>query len=72
MLERIKNEPVAVTAIIEAALALALAFGADLTGEQVATVVAFATLVLAFVARQQVTPTRAPALDDGHRDADLP
>lgn len=57
MLERIRREPVLLTGLLEAVLALALAFGFELTGEQVATILAVAVAVLSLVARSQVTPT---------------
>lgn len=58
MMERIKNEPVLVLGVVQAAVALAAAFGLDLTGEQVATIVAFSAALLSLIARRQVTPTR--------------
>lgn len=50
------REPVLVLAVVQAALALVIAFGLDLTGEQVAGIVAVSAAVLGFVARQKVTP----------------
>lgn len=58
MMERIKNEPVMVLGVIQAAIALVAAFGLNLTGDQVATLVSFSAAVLSLVARRQVTPTR--------------
>jgi hypothetical protein len=58
MIERLKNEPVAIVAAIEAALMLALAFGAPLTKEQIAGIMTLALAILAIVARGAVTPTR--------------
>lgn len=52
----ITNEPVAIVALVEAVLALVVAFGLDLSGEQVATIVAVTTTLLAVVARALVTP----------------
>ena len=54
------REPVAVVTVIEAVLALLLAFGVGLSGEQVATIVALSSAVLGLVARQRVSPTGSP------------
>ena len=54
------REPVAVVTAIEAVLALLLAFGVGLSGEQVATIVALSTAVLGLVARSRVSPTGSP------------
>lgn len=64
----IRKQPVAFAAVIEAALALIVAFGLDLTGEQVGAIVALSTAVLALPVWYSVTPTADPALDDGHGD----
>lgn len=56
MLERIKDEPVLVVALVEAVLALVVAFGLDLTTEQTAGILLVTGAVLAFVARQRVVP----------------
>lgn len=56
--ERVLNEPIMVLAVLEAGLALAIGFGLNWTGEQVALVVAFSAALLGVVARSQVTPTR--------------
>ena len=57
MLEKIKNEPVLVTALVQAVLAAAIAFGLDLNDGQVAAILGLTGAVLAFVARSQVTPS---------------
>lgn len=51
-----RREPVMFLALVETALALVMAFGLELTGEQVGVVMGFAAAVLGFVARQRVTP----------------
>lgn len=43
-------------AVVQAALALAVGFGLTISTEQMALIEAFASVVLGFVARQQVTP----------------
>jgi hypothetical protein len=57
LFERVRNEPVLVTGFVQAVLGLLLAFGLDLTNEQVGAVLALTAAVLAFVARKRVTPT---------------
>lgn len=56
MLERIRREPVLVTALTQAVLGLLLAFGLDLTNDQVGSIMALTAAGLAFVARRKVTP----------------
>lgn len=56
MLDRIRNEPVLVTALMQAALGLLLAFGLDLSNEQVGSIMAVTAAGLAFVARSRVSP----------------
>lgn len=57
MLEKIKDEPVLVTALVQSVLAAAIAFGLDLNDGQVAALLGLTGAVLAFVARSQVTPS---------------
>ena len=54
------DEPARVLAVVQALLALAVAFGVDLTAEQSAAVLALAAAVAGAleVVRSQVTPTR--------------
>lgn len=59
LVEKIRTEPVLVTALIQAVLALVAAFGLSLSAEQIGGILAVTAAVLAFVARTQVTPTRA-------------
>ena len=56
MLDRIQNEPVLVTAFVQAVLGLLLAFGLDLSNEQVGSIMALTAAGLAFIARSKVTP----------------
>lgn len=58
MIDRLKNEPVLVLGTVQALIALVVAFGLQLSGDQVATIVAFTAAVLSLIARTQVTPTR--------------
>lgn len=55
--DRITGEPVMTLAIIQMALALAVSFGLQWTGEQVGAVVAFSAAVLGWIARSQVSPS---------------
>lgn len=57
MLEKIKNEPALVSGFIAAAISLAVAFGFDLSQEQVGAIMALVVAVLAFVTRSQVSPS---------------
>ena len=50
------REPVMYMAVLQAAIALAVGFGLDWSGDQVALVTAFAAAMLGFVARSRVTP----------------
>ena len=56
IIDRIKNEPVLTLALIQAGVAMAVGFGLQWSGEQVALFVAFASAVLGWIARAQVTP----------------
>jgi hypothetical protein len=58
MVERIKNEPVLVTALVQALLIAGVNFGLDLSDGQQASILGLAAAVLALVARSQVTPSR--------------
>lgn len=53
---RIKSEPVLTLALIQAGIAMAVGFGLNWTGDQVALVVAFTAAVLGWIARSKVTP----------------
>lgn len=57
-IERVRNEPVLVTGFVQAILGLLLAFGLDLSKEQVGSIMVLTAALLAFVARGKVTPTR--------------
>lgn len=58
MLEFIKDEPAMLMAVVQALLALLLAFGLELTTEQVGAILAFSAAVLGLVVRKQVVPKR--------------
>jgi hypothetical protein len=58
LIEKVRNEPVLITALVAALIALVTAFGLNLTNEQVGAINAVVVAILGFVARGQVTPTR--------------
>lgn len=56
IIDRIKGEPVLTLALIQAGIAMAVGFGLNWTGDQVALASAFAAAVLGWIARSRVTP----------------
>jgi hypothetical protein len=56
LLDKIRNEPVLVTAFVTALIALFVAFGLDLSDTQTAAILGVVGAVLALVARSRVTP----------------
>lgn len=50
------REPALILGLVQTLLALGIGFGLDLTGEQVALVLAASAAVLAVITRSQVTP----------------
>ena len=68
ILDRIRTEPALVTGAVAALIALGVAFGLDLSGEQTGAIMAVVTAALAFITRSQVTPTDyEPKHDDNLR-----
>lgn len=59
------REPAVILALVQAGLALAIGFGLQWTGEQVALVMAFAVAVVTVITRQSVTPLADPRLPVG-------
>lgn len=55
-MERIKNEPALVSGFVAAVLGLVMAFGLDLSTQQVVGIESLVIAVLAFVTRQLVVP----------------
>jgi hypothetical protein len=51
------REPAAILGLLQAVLALVVAFGFDLSAEQVGVIVAVSAAVLTVLTRTQVTPT---------------
>lgn len=49
------REPVLILGVVQAALALAVSFGLELSGEQTGAVMAFSAAVLSLIARRTVT-----------------
>lgn len=58
MIDRIKDEPAIVAGLVQALLALLVAFGLDLTPEQIGAILGVTAAVLAFVVRRKVVPAR--------------
>lgn len=58
MIERIRNEPVLVVAVLGATITLIVQFGIPLTSGQIDALNGLAWAVLAVVARTKVTPIR--------------
>lgn len=56
-MDLIKNEPVLVQSLVQAILGAFLAFGVDLSHEQVGSIMAVTAVILAIIARLFVTPT---------------
>lgn len=63
LFDRIRREPALVTGFTAAVIALAVAFGLELSGEQTGAIMALVTAVLGFVTRAKVTPVREPRHD---------
>lgn len=64
----IRNEPVLIQSLVQAILGLFLAFGVDLSNEQVGSIMAVVAVLLAIVTRMFVTPvppTTPPAVPTG-------
>ena len=57
MLEFIRGEPAIITGAAAALIALAVAFGLELTADQVGALMAVVSIVASVVTRQLVTPT---------------
>jgi hypothetical protein len=55
-MDRIKAEPALVAGLVQAVLTLVVAFGLDLSTEQVAAILTVTGAVLALVVRSQVSP----------------
>lgn len=53
----VRREPVAIVALVEAVIVLAVAFGLQITAEQMAAVMAVVVIGGGIVARSQVSPT---------------
>ena len=52
----IRREPAAIAGVVQAVLALLVAFGLDLSPEQVGAILAVTAAVLGLVVRSQVSP----------------
>ena len=57
--DMLQHEPVLTLTVVQSAVACAVGFGLEWSGEQVALFVTFMAATLGWVARTQVTPTVA-------------
>lgn len=57
------REPALLLGLVQAGLSLAIGFGLNLTGDQVALIMAFTSALFAVIVRQNVTPN--VSLSDG-------
>jgi nitrate/nitrite transporter NarK len=53
----LRNEPALIVGLVQAVLALVLAFGVDLSEEQIGSILAITSVILAIITRMLVTPT---------------
>lgn len=67
MWQKIKGEPVLFQGMIQALLALLIAFGLKLDVKETGAILAFTAAVLSFATRQVVTPTASPKDSSGRR-----
>jgi len=65
MWKLIKGEPVLFQAVIQASLALAVAFGGNISPIQIGAILAMSAAVLSWITRRQVTPLRNPRTNEG-------
>ena len=56
----ITREPVLISGLVDAIIAMCVAFGLDLTVEQTGSIMAVVAVVTAIIARMFVTPTAEP------------
>jgi len=61
----VKGEPVLFQGVIQAALALAIAFGGSISATQVGSILALSAAILSWITRRQVTPVGNPRTLDG-------
>ena len=53
----LRNEPVLIQGLVQAVLGLFLAFGVEISNEQVGAIMALTAVILAILTRMFVTPT---------------
>lgn len=71
MWHRLRNEPALIFSLVEATVALAVAFGLNLTAEQTGAVLAIVAILTGVTVRQQVYgPVTADELVDAASHAD--
>ena len=67
LMKQIREQPVYCQGVIQAFIALLVAFGLDLTGDQVGTITAATAALLAFATHTQVTPLANPKDNTGNK-----
>lgn len=67
ILNQIRQEPVLFQGLLQAALALVIAFGLRLSPEAIGAILAFTAALLSFATRTQVTPNANPRTPEGTR-----
>ncbi len=59
------REPALILGLVQSAIALAVGFGLNLDGQQVAAILAFTAALLSVIVRQRVTPNASLPPSDG-------
>ncbi len=57
------NEPAAILGAIQAVLAVIISFGIHLSAEQIGSIMAASSAVVALLVRRKVMPTNAPSVE---------
>lgn len=65
MWNQIKGEPVLFQGVIQAALALLVSFGVEISPMKVGSILALTAALLSWITRRQVTPLANPKTSDG-------
>jgi len=67
LMTQVREQPVYCQGMIQAIIALMVAFGLNLSGDQVGTITAATAALLAFVTHSQVTPLANPKDNSGNK-----
>ena len=66
------REPAMVLALVQAVIALVVAFGLNLAPDQIGAILAVTAVVLGLITRSRVSPCERPAVRDGYLRGSLP